>query len=114
MPPRSKLTRAEKNRHQELLREIERKPKLPVERVQLGVRMEARMVKVLKALAEYGDLTLGELLEDIVLHAFEGPGASTFAKEDFKIIADLKKVYGMNYDTHSNYRFVEKASSHDV
>src|SRR5262249_844292 len=43
-----------------------------VERIQTGVRMERRMVKVLKALAEYHDLTLGDLLEGIVLHAFEG------------------------------------------
>ena len=43
----------------------------PIERVQIGVRMEKRMVKVLKGLAEYHDLTLGDLLEGIVLHAFE-------------------------------------------
>ena len=44
---------------------------LVVERVQTGVRMEKRMVKVLKALAEYLDISLGDLLEGIVLHAFE-------------------------------------------
>ena len=46
--------------------------RIPVERVQTGVRMEKRLVKVLKALAEYHDVTLGDLLEGIVLHAFEG------------------------------------------
>ena len=62
--------------------------------------------------AEYADVSLGELLEDIILHSFEGPNASAFAKDDFRVIADLKKVYGMNYDVHSNYRFVEKNAAH--
>ena len=43
-----------------------------IERVQTGVRMEKRLVKVLKGLAEYHDMSLGDLLEGIVLHAFEG------------------------------------------
>ena len=46
--------------------------RIPVERVQTGVRMEKRILKVLKGLAEYHDLTLGDLLEGVVLHAFEG------------------------------------------
>ena len=46
-----------------------------VERVQTGVRIEKRLLKVLKALAEYHDLTLGDLLEGIVLHAFDGKAA---------------------------------------
>ena len=45
---------------------------LVVERVQTGVRLEKRMLKVLKALADNHDLTLGDLIEGIVLHAFEG------------------------------------------
>src|SRR6266700_1520180 len=46
-----------------------------VERVQTGVRLEKRILKVLKALAELHDMTLGDLIEGIVLHAFEGKGA---------------------------------------
>jgi predicted DNA-binding ribbon-helix-helix protein len=46
-----------------------------IERVQTGVRMEKRLLKVLKALAEFHDLTLGDLLEGIVLHAFDGKSA---------------------------------------
>jgi len=42
-----------------------------VERIQTGVRMEKRLLKVLKAFAEYKDITLGDLLEGIVLHAFD-------------------------------------------
>jgi hypothetical protein len=79
---------------------------LPVERVQLGVRMEKRLVKVLKAMAEYYDMTLGQLLEDIVLHSFSG--AQAFLPASLEKIAELKKIYGMDYDTHASYRFVDK------
>lgn len=64
-----------------------------VTRVQTGVRLEARMLKVLKALAEYLDLTLGDLLEGIVLHAFEGSPA--FDEDTLKVIKQLKDVYGL-------------------
>ena len=70
-----------------------------VERVQLGVRMEKRMVQVLKGLAEFNDETLGQLLEKIVLHSFEPmPGeagewsASPHGKRALAAIADLKRV----------------------
>ncbi|MEE9393263.1 MAG: hypothetical protein V3W41_12235 [Planctomycetota bacterium] len=75
--------------------------KTKVERVQTGVRMEKRLVKVLKGLAEYKDITLGDLLEGICLHAFEGQpafGAETLAK-----IADFKGIYELDLDaTHSH------------
>jgi predicted DNA-binding ribbon-helix-helix protein len=85
-------------------------PKEPVqiERVQTGVRMEKNMVKVLKALAEYWDMSLGQLLEDIVLHAFAR--AHAFTEDSVKRIDSLKEVYGMNYDVHASYRFAEKES----
>lgn len=82
--------------------------RIEVERIQLGVRLEKRMVKVLKAMAEYGDMTLGELLEDIILHSFEGGAAQTFGPDDVKVIQNLKKVYGMDYGTHANYQFKER------
>ena len=82
--------------------------RIPVERVQLGVRMEKRLVKVLKGMAEYFDTTLGELLEDIVLHSFEGGGANAFMPSSLEKVKELKKVYGMDYDVHSNYRWVER------
>ncbi|HEY7294512.1 MAG TPA: hypothetical protein VH916_05685 [Dehalococcoidia bacterium] len=79
-----------------------------VERVQLGVRMEKRMVKVLKGLAEFYGITLGQLLERIVLHSFEPvPGqegemsASPHGKRALEAIAQLKRVYGMDYDVHA-------------
>jgi hypothetical protein len=89
-----------------------------IERVQLGVRMEARMVKVLKGLAEFNDETLGELLEKIVLHSFEPvPGdegessASPHSVAALKAIDDLKKVYGLDYDTHQTRIFPKQAEA---
>ena len=88
----------------QLLRNFSDQPKVQVERVQTGVRIEKRMLKVLKALAEFNDLSLGELLEDVVLHAFEGH--STFdGPESQRRIASLKEVYGLDYDVHASYRF---------
>jgi hypothetical protein len=79
-----------------------------VERVQLGVRMEKQMVKVLKGLAEFEGITLGQLLEKIVLHSFEPvPGdegesaTSPHGKRALAAIADLKRIYGMDYDMHA-------------
>ena len=90
----------------ELLRNYTKWPKVAVERVQTGVRIEKRMLKVLKGMAEYADMTLGELVEDIVLHAFDG--VSTFGgKASRGRIEALKKGYGMDYDAHSAYRFAE-------
>ena len=78
-----------------------------VERVQTGIRIEKRMLKVLKAMAEYQDKTLSELMEDIVLHAFEGHGASAFGEKSLEKIAQLKKIYEMDYDSHASYRFTD-------
>ena len=96
--------------------ELEGVPRVAVERVQLGVRLEKRMVQVLKGLAEFKDMTLGQLLEEIILHSFEAaPGhegemcASPHGKKSFAAIADLKRIYGMDYDAHAGYRFRERA-----
>jgi hypothetical protein len=79
---------------------------IPVERIQTGVRMEKRMVKVLKALAEYHDMTLGDLLEGIVLHAFEGK--APFGRESLQKIVDLKKVYELDLDASASHRLMER------
>ena len=81
--------------------------KLIVERVQTGVRMEKRLLKVLKALAEYHDLTLGDLLEGIVLHAFEGKNA--FGANSLQRIKDLKKFYELDLDSSASHRLTEAA-----
>jgi hypothetical protein len=61
-----------------------------VERVQTGVRIERRILKVLKGLAEYHDISLGDLLEGIVLHAFEGK--CPFGEESLETIESLRQV----------------------
>jgi hypothetical protein len=76
-----------------------------VERVQTGVRLEKRLLKVLKGLAEYHDMTLGDLLEGIVLHAFDGKCA--FETESLARIRDLKKLYGLALDSRASHRLSE-------
>jgi hypothetical protein len=79
---------------------------IEVERVQTGVRMEKSLVKVLKALAELKDLSLGDLLEGIVLHAFEGK--APFSKETLQQIAELKRIYGMKLRASDSHKLREK------
>lgn len=95
-------------------------PQIPVERVQLGVRMEKTMVKVLKGLAEFEGMTLGQLLEKIVLHSFEPmPGeegewsASPFGKRSLAAAADLRRIYGMDFDMHAFRRFAADQANGD-
>jgi len=76
-----------------------------IERVQTGVRMEKRLLKVLKALAEFHDMTLGDLLEGVVLHAFDGKCA--FQKESLARIRALKKFYGLDLDSSASHKLVE-------
>jgi len=84
-----------------------------VERVQTGVRIEKRLLKVLKALAEFHDLTLGDLLEGIVLHAFDGKTA--FQKPSRQRIKDLKKFYGLDLDFRASHRLIEsRALAHKL
>ena len=83
--------------------------KITVERAQIGVRIEKRMVKVLKGLAEYHDISLGDMLEGIVLHAFENK--LPFGEETLQCVRQLKEVYGMDYGVSASYRFVESETS---
>ena len=80
--------------------------KIRVERVQTGVRLEKRMLKVLKGLAEYLDISLGDLLEGIVLHALEGK-APPLSDDLIERIVALKKVYNMDYDSSVAHQFEE-------
>ena len=77
-----------------------------VERVQTGVRMEKRMLKVLKAIAEQKDMTLGDLLEGIVLHAFEGK--APFGPQTIKEIEQFKALYGMALKASDSHNLKEK------
>ncbi|MGA2343359.1 MAG: hypothetical protein ABSG29_09230 [Steroidobacteraceae bacterium] len=79
---------------------------IEVERIQTGVRIEKRLLKVLKGLAELKDLSLGDLLEGIVLHAFEGK--TPFSKETLAQIGELRKVYGLSLRAGDSHRLKEK------
>jgi len=78
-----------------------------VTRTQTGVRIEASLLKVLKALAEYTDLSLGDLLEGIVLHAFEGK--APFQEPTQDVISQLKLVYGCELTAADSHMLEEKA-----
>jgi hypothetical protein len=79
---------------------------IEVERVQTGVRIEKRLLKVLKGLGELKDLSLGDLLEGIVLHAFDGK--APFSKETLAQIAELKKIYGLTLRAADSHQLKEK------
>lgn len=76
-----------------------------IERVQTGVRLEKRLLKVLKALAEYCDMSLGDLLEGIVLHAFEGK--APFPATTVEKIEQLKQVYGLDLGAEDSHKLRE-------
>lgn len=86
-------------------------PRLPkrfvIERVQTGVRIERRLLKVLKALAEYKNMTLGDLLEGIVLHCFEGK--APFTADTVRKIGELKNIYGLDLDARASHQLKEKS-----
>jgi predicted DNA-binding ribbon-helix-helix protein len=77
-----------------------------VERIQTGVRMEKRLLKVLKALAELKDMTLGDLLEGIVLHAFEGK--APFSSQTLKEIEKLREIYGLRLTAADSHQLKEQ------
>jgi hypothetical protein len=77
-----------------------------VERVQTGVRMEKRLLKVLKGLAELKDMSLGDLLEGIVLHAFEGK--APFSPETLKDIEKLRGIYGLMLRATDSHQLKER------
>ncbi len=83
---------------------------LLIERVQTGVRMEKRILKVLKGFAEYHDMTLGDVLEGIVLHAFDGK--TPFSPESLQRIRELKKFYGLDLDSSASHRLTEIKKGH--
>lgn len=84
---------------------VTKQTKNPVERVQTGIRIEKRILKVLKAVAEYKDMTLGDLLEGMVLHSFEGK--VPFSTETLARIAMLRELYGLDLSADDSHRLQE-------
>lgn len=83
------------------------RPAIAIERVQTGVRVEKRILKVLKALADLKEITLGDLIEGIALHAFEGK--APFGKETLEQIQSLKKAFNLDLDATSSHRLLDRA-----
>ena len=77
-----------------------------VQRVQTGVRLEKRLLKVLKGLAEYLDLSLGDLLEGVALHALENK--PPFKPATLDKIADLRRVYGLDLRAEDSHQLRER------
>ena len=80
-----------------------------VQRTQTGVRIESSLLKVLKGLAEYANLSLGDLLEGIVLHSFEGK--PPFSAETREVIEKLKSVYGCTLTADDSHQLEEASRS---
>lgn len=81
--------------------------KRAIKRTQTGVRIETRLLKVLKGLAELHDMSLGDLIEGIALHALEG--RSLFSSATLKQVAALRQVYGLTLTANDAHKLVEEA-----
>jgi hypothetical protein len=82
-----------------------------ITRTQTGVRLETRLLKVLKALATELDLSLGDLIEGIVLHAFEGK--EPFSPPTLKKVRTLRAVYGLELTARDSHRMREAGKNDD-
>jgi hypothetical protein len=88
-----------------------REPKLPIDRVPIEARIEKRLAALMHDLARHKNMTIGEMLEETLLHTFEKtPGGVATPHTDHTLahIQALKKQHGIDYDTHASYRFAEK------
>ena len=83
--------------------------RINVQRVQTGVRIEKRLLKVLKAMAEYRDISLGDLIEGICLHAFDGK--LPFDEEGRAKITKLKEIYELDLDASASHRLRDRSAN---
>ena len=90
-------------------------PPVKVERVDVQARIEKKLASIMADLAEHKGMTVGEMLEETLLHSFEamaglkGQGvASPHTERTLEFIAKLKEKHGLDYDTHDSYRFSEE------
>lgn len=77
-----------------------------VERIQTGVRIEKRVLKVLKAVAARNEMGLGDLIEGIVLHSFEGK--APFGEETLAFIEQMRSAYGLNLTAEDSHNLTEE------
>jgi catechol 2,3-dioxygenase-like lactoylglutathione lyase family enzyme len=86
-------------------------PPLPIERVDVPVRLEKRLAALLQDLAEHKHMSLSSCLEETLLHTFEPLGdgvASPHTPRTLRYIRELKAKHSIGYDCHGSYRFVEE------
>lgn len=86
-------------------------PEIPIERVNLPVRLERRLAALLRDLAEHKHMSLDSCLEETLLHTFERVGegvASPHTSSQLNYIQELKRKHSIDYDSHGSYRFVER------
>jgi catechol 2,3-dioxygenase-like lactoylglutathione lyase family enzyme len=79
---------------------------VPIQRVDVPVRLERRLAALLEDLAKHKRLSVNSCLEEILLHTNDGVGPHTQAQ--LRHIAALKEKHGIDYDTHASYLFEEK------
>ena len=77
-----------------------------IERVQTGVRIEKRILKVLKAIATHHEMTLGDLIEGIVLYSFEGK--PPFGPDTITVIEKMKEIYGLDLTAADSHKLSEE------
>ncbi len=77
-----------------------------IERVQTGVRIEKRILKVLKAIAARNEMGMGDLIEGIVLHSFEGQ--SPFGTETLEFIKQMRSAYGLDLSAADSHNLTEE------
>ena len=78
-----------------------------IERTQTGVRIEKRILKVLKAIAARNEMSLGDLIEGIVLHSFEGK--VPFGKESLDFIEQMRSAYGLDLTASDSHKLTEES-----
>ena len=76
-----------------------------IKRVQTGIRIEQRLLKVLKGTAEHLNMTVGDLIEGIALHSFENK--PPFSEDTVEKIRQLKSVYDLEWTSEDSHRFME-------
>lgn len=81
-----------------------------VQRVQTGLRLERRILKVLKGLAEHFDISMGDLVEGMALHCFEGK-APPFSEVTLKKIGQLKEVYDLDLTSADSHKLIESGDN---
>lgn len=85
-------------------------PPVPIERVDVPVRLEKRLAALLHDLAAHKRMSVDSLLEEILLHTNEPLGdgvASPHTPAQLRHIQQLKQKHGIDYDSHASYRWVE-------